>query len=197
MEYLMSYSWAILVVMVVGVVMWQLGILDVGGTVPVTASGFGGLKPMLPTCTMGDQDLVYSNQAGPGFGCTFVNGEGTDILLHIIKGSINGRFCENAIATNNIPMGGNGWILIGFYTGNETRGGSAGVGVYNVPADSSFIYAITDGGSDTWCENDPLCPCSNLRQGEIYEMDIDIEYEIEIGGVATRKHSIGKIRVSG
>ena len=32
MEYLMTYGWAILVVMIVGIVMWQLGIFNMGGT---------------------------------------------------------------------------------------------------------------------------------------------------------------------
>ena len=47
MEYLMTYGWAILVVMIVGIVMWQLGIFNLGQTTATTAKGFSRIKPML------------------------------------------------------------------------------------------------------------------------------------------------------
>ncbi len=47
MEYLMTYGWAILVVMIVGIVMWQLGIFNPSGTQSITMQGFGAVKPQL------------------------------------------------------------------------------------------------------------------------------------------------------
>lgn len=47
MEYLMTYGWAILVVMIVGIVMWQLGIFNPSGTQAITMQGFGAVKPQL------------------------------------------------------------------------------------------------------------------------------------------------------
>lgn len=46
MEYLMTYSWAILVVMTVGIVMWQLGIFNIGGTMPPRVTGTNFQKPL-------------------------------------------------------------------------------------------------------------------------------------------------------
>lgn len=47
MEYLMTYGWAILVVMIVGIAMWRLGIFKPSGTQAVMMQGFGGVKPQL------------------------------------------------------------------------------------------------------------------------------------------------------
>ena len=49
MEYLMTYGWAILVVMIVGVVLWQLGIFGGGPGAANTARGFGRIKVMDPS----------------------------------------------------------------------------------------------------------------------------------------------------
>ena len=45
MEYLMTYGWAILVVLIVGIVLWQLGIFNLGGS-SKTSTGFGAIKPL-------------------------------------------------------------------------------------------------------------------------------------------------------
>ncbi len=69
MEYLMTYGWAILVVMIVGVVLWQLGIFGGGPGAVNTASGFGKIKPMEPSIkfTAGASgDLSFSIMNGVG-----------------------------------------------------------------------------------------------------------------------------------
>ncbi len=64
MEYLMTYGWAIMVVMIVGVVLWQMGIFKMGsgGT---GMSGFGAVKPLDHTSTgAGNLDLTLTNGVG-------------------------------------------------------------------------------------------------------------------------------------
>jgi hypothetical protein len=66
MEYLMTYGWAILVVMIVGIVMWQLGIFNMGGTT-VTATGFAKIKPQLAgtgITRLGIPRMVFTNGVG-------------------------------------------------------------------------------------------------------------------------------------
>jgi hypothetical protein len=66
MEYLMTYGWAILVVMIVGIVMWQLGIFNMGGTT-VTATGFAKIKPQLAATGFdhtGEPKIVFTNGVG-------------------------------------------------------------------------------------------------------------------------------------
>jgi len=67
MEYLMTYGWAILVVMIVGIVMWQLGIFSMGGATPTTSTGFNKIKPLLTLAkmdTIGNFDITFTNGAG-------------------------------------------------------------------------------------------------------------------------------------
>lgn len=46
MEYLMTYGWAIIVVMIVGLALWNAGILKIGPTYPKGFSGFSGVRPL-------------------------------------------------------------------------------------------------------------------------------------------------------
>ncbi len=89
MEYLMTYGWAILVVMIVGVVLWQLGIFNLGGTVSKTMSGFGAVKPLDWSLTP-----AVSND-----NVVLVNGEGTKVTLKSI--SFSGD-CVAATITANV-----------------------------------------------------------------------------------------------
>jgi len=63
----MTYSWAILVVMIVGIAMWQLGIFSMGGATPTTSTGFNKIKPLLTLAKMdttGHVDFTFTNGAG-------------------------------------------------------------------------------------------------------------------------------------
>jgi hypothetical protein len=72
MEYLMTYGWAILVVMIVGVVLWQLGVFNFGqGT--VVPKDWNKMQPLVPTIT-------YSGSAR-AFTASFNNVGGTSAKL--------------------------------------------------------------------------------------------------------------------
>jgi len=73
MEYLMTYGWAILVVMIVGVVLWQLGIFGGGPGAVNTASGFGKIKPMEPSIKYTGTTLAFSIMNGVGQGVVDAN----------------------------------------------------------------------------------------------------------------------------
>jgi len=71
LEYIATYGWAVLVVMVVGIAMWLLGVFSQ----PVTTSysGFTKLKPVLSSTGMSDEGA---------FAGIFVNGVGQLIVLN-------------------------------------------------------------------------------------------------------------------
>ena len=72
MEYLMTYGWAILVVMIVGVVLWQLGVFNVGqGT--VVPKDWNKLQPLVPT--------VAFQSSTDNFTASFNNVVGTSIRI--------------------------------------------------------------------------------------------------------------------
>jgi len=79
MEYLMTYGWAILVVMIVGIVMWQLGIFNMGGTT-VTSTGFAKIKPQLAATGIdrnGNANAIFTN--GVGTTINFLSGKVSDL----------------------------------------------------------------------------------------------------------------------
>ncbi|MBD3389005.1 MAG: hypothetical protein GF416_07960 [Candidatus Altiarchaeales archaeon] len=66
MEYLMTYGWAILVVAIVGIVLWQLGFLKSGST-SITSTGFIKIKPQLSATSLtatGIFTTVFTNTLG-------------------------------------------------------------------------------------------------------------------------------------
>lgn len=80
MEYLMTYSWAILVVMLIGVALWQIGIFNLGGMTGTTYNGFSRIKPQL--------SLVKVTTDGD-FSGAFTNGAGSFIEVVAVSGSCN------------------------------------------------------------------------------------------------------------
>ncbi|MCX6715465.1 MAG: hypothetical protein NT077_00415 [Candidatus Taylorbacteria bacterium] len=90
MEYLMTYGWAILVVMIVGVVLWQLGVFNVGQGNLVT-TGFVKMQPLTPS-------LAYRNVTFRG---SFTNALGTTIKINSVTltESIAGTVCPAGAMT--------------------------------------------------------------------------------------------------
>ena len=135
MEYLMTYGWAILVVMIVGIAMWQLGIFNIGGTT-VTSTGFARIKPQLAAVSLrsnGNFEGVFTNGAGARINIDTVNiydnegGAGT--ICHVLAiGDIS--------AGDNFGVSGTGCSVDG------------GVGdIYNIRVE--IPYRITVGGITT------------------------------------------------
>jgi hypothetical protein len=72
-EYVVSYSWAILVILVIGVALWRMGILSPRES-SMSFTGFGKLKPQLSGTGLkptGEFEGIFTNGAG---GKIFVKG---------------------------------------------------------------------------------------------------------------------------
>ena len=68
-EYLMTYSWAILVVFIIGVVLWQIGIFNPSSSPTGAAVGFGTVRPLDWSCktsgaSAGEVQVEWLNSAG-------------------------------------------------------------------------------------------------------------------------------------
>jgi hypothetical protein len=63
LEYLMTYGWAILVILVVGVALWQMGVFSPPATQP-GCSGFSQLMPLDSQFKGTELIVVLSNDAG-------------------------------------------------------------------------------------------------------------------------------------
>ncbi len=67
MEYLMTYGWAILVVMIVGVMLWKMGVFGGNPEGINMANGFAKMKPFEPGIkydTVNGLSFILSNGAG-------------------------------------------------------------------------------------------------------------------------------------
>lgn len=76
MEYMMTYGWAILIVIGVGVVLWQTGILNPASSTPPGKSGFSQITPLdwVASASSRNINLVLINDAGTRLNITAVNG---------------------------------------------------------------------------------------------------------------------------
>jgi len=73
MEYLMTYGWAILVVMIVGVVLWQLGVFGGAGGGVNRATGFTTIKCF--------DRSIFLDAAHDNLSATFTNAAGTPVTI--------------------------------------------------------------------------------------------------------------------
>ncbi|MFH1056150.1 MAG: hypothetical protein V1744_08665 [Candidatus Altiarchaeota archaeon] len=139
MEYLMTYGWAILVVMVVGIAMWQLGIFNMGGT-SITATGFAKIKPQLAGTGL-DHSGVFTAVFTNGLGTTLSMTTGAAIYLEGNPASV----CANVEYTprKNIQKGIN-FVLMA--SGGACPTGNPGE-VYSLVV--SMPYYVEVGGTVT------------------------------------------------
>jgi uncharacterized protein (UPF0333 family) len=89
-EYIMTHSWAVLVIMVIIATLYYLVVFNVQRQTPTTISGMNNLKPILA------QTQAGSNQA---FTTVIANGIGTQVK--IINATITGDGIEKTIFLDN------------------------------------------------------------------------------------------------
>ena len=73
-EYLMSYGWAVLIVIVLGVVLWNLGVFN--PSQGQQATGFSVLRPI-------SWSFTNASQANSSFVITLTNIGGFDVLVNL------------------------------------------------------------------------------------------------------------------
>ncbi|MBN2015023.1 MAG: hypothetical protein JW778_07575 [Candidatus Altiarchaeota archaeon] len=97
MEYLMTYGWAILVVMIVGVVLWQLGVFGGAGGGVNRATGFTNLKPF-------DRSIFYSAGATGVINATFTNAAGTPLTITDVDSTGDCTYLAGAADTTDTTL---------------------------------------------------------------------------------------------
>ncbi len=89
MEYVMTYGWMILIVMIVGIVLWQMGAF----TPPSASRGCRGFSQI----TVLDWKASSANDA---LQLTLTNEAGTKLRLDDVMGSIDGKPCASLLNLN-------------------------------------------------------------------------------------------------
>ncbi|MBD3388521.1 MAG: hypothetical protein GF416_05575 [Candidatus Altiarchaeales archaeon] len=211
MEYLMTYGWAIIVVMVAGIAMWRLGIFNFGGGGHFTESGFtGAFKPLLSTCGI-TENALGGGSLDRGLVCIFTNTLNTKVYVQNVSVSMSPE--------SEVPTGGatSHDLKCGYGLAETDKGkivhyqdssivdcdyapgglyGSQvfecvdhtgdGVEDYEVPQEGT----IKVGGGGIEGLDDKCLDVSSGHPGSAY---IDIEYVLKIGNVQTVEHSTGII----
>lgn len=176
MEYLMNYGWAILVVLVVGIMLWQLGYLDMHAET-MTVSGFSRLKPQLAgtrLTTTGD------------FEGTFTNAAGETVVIKDFTMTRDEDGATNSIATN----GGSpctdmtrSWVKSteACCAGNNLAACDA-----SVAKGQNFVIHVAP----------PALGALTGAEGETYKISATITYTATISGIPTAHTDTGIIRAT-
>jgi hypothetical protein len=208
MEYLMTYGWGILVVMIVGVAIWRLGLFNIGGSAAPTAIGFDVLKPILPVCMI--KNSVWNPTLYDGLQCQFTNAAGTNIKLKFLDLRINDKTCQWML-TNLDPtwiVGSSATIYRGcaddqgtcdaiptcndITSGVSVNCGPAGTGNW-MPVTSGKMFHVFMFTQKGMVQG----PCSPVRAGTPFSITVDLTYETTSMGAPVTKHSAGTIHLMG
>jgi len=157
------------------------------------------LKPFPSTC-----DIKKPTSWGwEGMRCRFVNVAGQTIKIKDINAKMNGDFCLfPQIDISPVMDVSKSHIVWRFINVPHTQ--PAGPACYNYET-STFCDLLS--GDNTWLDlpadsqffvyvmgwHDIGDPCGLIKQGETYDVYVDITYDINIGGIVTTKHSSGHI----
>lgn len=211
MEYLMTYGWAILVVMIVGMVMWRLDIFNIGGSTPPTAKGFGVIKPLLSSCKIDMENEYAASFIGEkfkhGFSCQFANAAGTVVRIRDVNMSVNDKPCGFAIV-DKVPIFDMGKSIVVYSVYNHLPDWDkmdicfdsttqppcdyTGTGKW-LPIDAGGVMTAAVFSDVGGCKS--YDPCCNLKPDETYKVYVDITYGITIDDKNLTRHSTGEIRL--
>ncbi len=79
-EFLMTYGWAILIIMIVMIVAWQWGFFSIGETVEPGSFGFWGVLPHdYVMSSNGDLQVSFLNNVGANITILFYNASMTEV----------------------------------------------------------------------------------------------------------------------
>jgi len=211
-EYILTYGWVVLLVMLVYIVLLHLGVLEPKVGMSLTASDFSTLKPILASCSVGSNNWNPPESDVKGFTCTFINAAGTniwvrDVTVTLTKLGDQPQVCPVNVVASKSEEGGitttsNDWILLK----NVPASGVPTYFCYQNDPDAGSCSNVVGDGKQSWqlkkdtefvvlglgTSADPTC--FDLKSTDRFSFKIDIEYAIDLGAAYAVKHAIGTVR---
>ena len=173
MEYLMTYGWAILVVMIVGVVIWQLGVFS-PGTGGTTLKDWNKLQPLVASTSW-----VAAPAAANTFTASFNNVVGTQIRINSISAN---ELISNTICTSGTSVG---------QVNNVPYGTCAASGVC-APTIAGQEVLVNTGNL---IKLQIICPVAAAKnRGDVYQVAVAINYTTWVGLAVINHVENGTIR---
>jgi hypothetical protein len=156
MEYLMTYGWAILVVMIVGITLWQMGVFSHLSKTISRCNDFDAVKCF-------DPSVMYKGGSSQSINATFTNGLGTPIILTSIKANED---CVYTTADNALVAGGSPNMVIqpgGLIRFSCPNGGVGSLKNPNKPVGDPFTVLV----NITYQETVAGKPITRTEQGRL------------------------------
>jgi len=188
MEYLMTYGWAILVVMIVGVVLWYLGVFSGGPGDVNTASGFAKIKPLEPS-------IRYYRDTYDLFGSlytlrfTLVNGVGSTIIIQRI--TMYGD-CDWQSGTHRVivDLDKDGTLIV------NDGGSDTEKEQFEVMQFPNIFYINFPSVNVTTGETVEVyfLGCNQKTAGQSFNVPLNITYNHVVAGINVERREIGTIR---
>jgi len=183
MEYLMTYGWVIMVLMVVGLVLWQMGIFGMDQSM-VTFTGFTKIKPQIAgtgLTTDGIFTAVFTNTVGTkisikGVRVTDLNANATLCCSHDQQMPLD---CQSPQSDAAADIGGEDY--------NHFNSG----GVVEVPAGENVKVQLGGSGASGPVPNN--CLIAGAVSGRPYNIKVDLYYDMRIGGSIVTQVDTGRI----
>ena len=199
-EYLMTYGWAILVVVSVCLVLWELGLFTFGGNTPVSSTGFQALKPLLSTCRI--QEAVWGQENQNGFSCQFVNTLKKTIYLNDVGVTVNSKTCQNMAVSDSIIKTGDSSELT--RTCKDENGDCKQLKCKGSQCANNELILVQDSqvtvlsySNNGFHNSHPEEPCNDIDEKQVYAVDVTLTYNLTLGGESFTKTSKGAIRLQG
>ena len=126
LEYLVTYGWAILIILVVGLVLWQMGIFNRIST-PPNCVGFSQITPLDWKASGNELTLLLTNEAG------------TKLNLTGVSASVFGTPCNTNSTTADLRPGQSRMVVL------SGCGGLPNTGEY-YRANITIVYRHTTSG---------------------------------------------------
>lgn len=199
-EYFVSYGWAILAVMTIGIALWKIGIFNPGATPPPTYTGFsklkpltmhsGGIIPFLSECATAIDcptlTLAVSNGAGLHAEITEVhartNPGGACTQTYIVDSSdASNRECSCDIFDQ---IDGNVICSWSAYTRCDIGG--------EIPC--ATPVTVRKGENIQFCATECGISPAEAKDNIEYTVDFEIHYATQLGDVATNHVEYGTLR---
>ncbi|MCL6089013.1 MAG: hypothetical protein M1530_02510 [Candidatus Marsarchaeota archaeon] len=138
LDFLMTYGWALLLIVLIVGALFAMGIFDVGSFLGSRSSGFAQIKP-----------IAWRVDGAGALTLKLQNNAGTSVNVTNISATLNGETISNATVVSLSNGRQSGTLPIGAFSGAPSSGSSYSVQVQITYLDRATSFVYNDAGTIT------------------------------------------------